>query len=80
LGARLREKVEDLQETLLEFQAAEWARRKADTEAADAHEAHCRILATIRRCAKWMASLQARDLRLEMLPQHGINGNYTFYI
>jgi hypothetical protein len=68
LGARLREKVEDLQEAMLEFQAAEWARRKADKEAADAHEAHCLILAKIRRCAKWMVSLQARNLRLEMLP------------
>jgi hypothetical protein len=39
-----------------------------DKEAADAYEAHCRILAKIRQCAKWMASLQARNLRLEMLP------------
>jgi hypothetical protein len=46
-----------MQETLLEFQVAERARRKVDKEAADAHEAHCLILAKIRRCAKWMASL-----------------------
>ena len=39
-----------------------------DKEAADAYEAHCRILAKIRQCAKWKASLQARNLRLEMLP------------
>jgi hypothetical protein len=57
LGVRLRQKVEDLQEAMLEFQVAEWARRKADKEAADAHEAHCLILAKIRWCAKWMASL-----------------------
>jgi hypothetical protein len=68
LGARLREKVEDLQEALLDFQAAERARRKADKEAADAHEAHCLILAKIRRCTEWTASLQARNLQLEMLP------------
>ena len=37
-------------------------------EAADAYEAHCRILVKIRQCAKWKASLQARNLRLEMLP------------
>jgi hypothetical protein len=47
---------------------AEWARRKADKNAADAHEAHRLILSKIRRCAKWMVSLQARNLRLEMLP------------
>jgi hypothetical protein len=70
LGARLREKVADLQEALLEFRAAEWARRKADKKAAGAYmyEAHCLILSKIRRCAKWTASLQARNLRLEMLP------------
>jgi hypothetical protein len=67
LGARLREKVEDLQEVMLEFQAAEWARWKADKEAANAHEAHRLILAKIHRCAKWTASLQVRNLRLEML-------------
>jgi hypothetical protein len=68
LSARRREKVEDLQEALLVFQVAERARQKVDKEAADAHGAHCRILVTIRRSAKWMASLQARSLRLEMLP------------
>jgi hypothetical protein len=52
LGARLREKVEDVQEALLDFQAVERACRKADKEAADAHEAHCLILAKIRRCTK----------------------------
>ena len=46
----------------------ERARQKVDKEAADAHKAHCRIVATIRRCAKWMASLQARDLWPEMFP------------
>jgi hypothetical protein len=52
--------VGDLHETLLEFQVAERARQKVDKEAADAHQAHCRIVVTIRWCAKWMASLQAR--------------------
>ena len=37
LSTRLREKVGDLQETLLEFQGAERARQKVDKEAADAH-------------------------------------------
>ena len=32
------------------------------------HLAHCRILAKIRQCAEWTASLHARNLRLEMLP------------
>jgi hypothetical protein len=68
LGARLRGKVEDLHEALLDFQAAELARRKADKKATDAHEAHRLILSKIRRCAKWTASLHARNLRLEMLP------------
>jgi hypothetical protein len=49
----VREKVEDVQEALLDFQAAKRARRKADNEAADAHEAHCLILAKIRRCTEW---------------------------
>ena len=68
MSPRLREKVEDLQEALLEFQAGERARQKVDKEAADAHGAHCQILIMIRRSAMWMASLQARSLRLEMLP------------
>ena len=48
--------------------SAAFAAAFLDKEAADAYEAHCRILAKIRQCAKWMASLQARNLRLEMLP------------
>jgi hypothetical protein len=52
LSPRLREKVEDLQDALLEFQVAERARQKVDKEAADAYEAHYRILAMIRRSAK----------------------------
>jgi hypothetical protein len=54
--------------TCVEFQVVERARQKVGKEAADAYEAHCRILAKIRRSAEWMASLQARSLRLEMLP------------
>ena len=46
----------------------ERARQKVDKEAADAHGAHCQILIMIRRSAMWMASHQARNLRLEMLP------------
>jgi hypothetical protein len=57
LSPRLREKVEDLQDTLLEFRVGERARQKVDKEAADAHGAHYRILTVIRRNAKWMASL-----------------------
>ena len=60
--------MEDLQEALLEFQAAEWAHRKADKKAVDAYEAHRLILSKIRRCAKWTASLKVRNLRLYMLP------------
>jgi hypothetical protein len=48
--------------------SAAFAAAFLDKEAADAYEAHCRILAKIRQCAKWKASLQARNLRLEMLP------------
>ena len=62
--------MEDLQEALLEFQAAEWARWKADKKAADAYEAHRLILSKIRRCAKWTASLKVRNLRLQMLLGH----------
>ena len=57
LSARRWEKVGDMQEMLLEFQAAERARRKADKEAADAHQAHCLIVAKCRRCAEWTAAL-----------------------
>ena len=52
----------------MEFQVVERARQKVDKEAADAHQAHCRIVAKCRRCAEWTAALQARNLRLEMLP------------
>jgi hypothetical protein len=48
-GARLREKAEDLNEALLELEVVEWARRKADKEAADAYEAHRLILSEICR-------------------------------
>jgi hypothetical protein len=84
LGARLREKAEDLNEALLEFQAAEGARRKADKEAADTYEAHRLILSKIRRCAKWTASLKVRNLRLQMLPDRvgpgaGAGLHYNLY-
>ena len=67
-GAQLREKAEDLNEALLEFHAAEWARREADKEAKAANEAHRLILSKIRRCAKWTVSLRVRNLRLQLLP------------
>ena len=40
-----------------ELASAAFAAVFLDKEAADAYEAHCRILAKIRQCAKWMASL-----------------------
>ena len=62
--------MEGLNEALLEFGVAEWARREADKEAKVANEAHHLILSKIRRCAKWTALLRVRKLKLEMLPGH----------
>jgi hypothetical protein len=65
-SARLREKTGHLKEALLEFQAAEWARRQADKKAVDAYEAHSLILSKIRKLTEWTASLRVRNLRLKL--------------
>jgi hypothetical protein len=82
LSPRLREKVEDLQDALLEFQVEERARQKVDKEAADAHGAHCRILAMIRRCggvpSGWRRSRRAvSGWRCSLWQLMATDGNIT---
>jgi hypothetical protein len=53
---------------LIDFQAAEWARREANKEAAAACKAQRRIVVKIQQLAEWMTSLRLRHLRLQMHP------------
>ena len=75
-GAQLREKAEDLNEALLEFHAAEWARRKADKEAMDAYEAHLVILSKIRRLAERTVALRRCNLRLQRLESRALADSF----
>jgi hypothetical protein len=67
-SARLHDKQEHLNEALVDYHAAEWARREADREAADACKAQRRIVSKIQELAEWIKSLRLRHLRLQMHP------------